>query len=461
MRWLTVVSLLLILSACNTQDKGGQKGTQNAKTMTDRFMPPDWVRGTTIYEVNIRQYTPEGTFNAFAGHLPRLKELGVKTLWFMPVTPIAQKNKKGSLGSYYACSDYTSINPEFGTLEDFKSLVSLAHELGFKVILDWVANHTGWDHHWTVDHPDYYLKDSATHDFLKASGMDDIIELDFNNPALRKEMTEAMKFWVKEFDIDGFRCDLASWVELDYWLEARPLVDAVKPLFWLGEYDELEKPEYGKAFDASYSWGWMHRTEDFFKKQLPLDTLTHLLHQYDALGDTTIRAWFTTNHDENSWNGTEFEKYGSMFKALAVFSFTWNGIPLLYSGQELGNTKRIDFFDKDTIVAGPWATELTGFYQSLIKLKSTHPALRAGDTAVSTFRLTTTDDRHVLAYLRKYGEREVLVVLNLSDQGDLHFDISSSEVTGIFKNAFSGAANDFTREKSFELQAWEFAVYEK
>ncbi len=461
MRWLTVVSLLFILSACNTKEKGGQTGTQNAKTMTDRFMPPDWVRGTTIYEVNIRQYTPEGTFNAFAGHLPRLKELGVETLWFMPVTPIAQKNKKGSLGSYYACSDYTSINPEFGTMDDFKSLVSLAHQLGFKVILDWVANHTGWDHHWTVEHPDYYLKDPATNDFLKASGMDDIIELDFNNPALRKEMTDAMKFWVKECDIDGYRCDLASWVELDYWLEARPQVDAVKPLFWLGEYDELEKPEYGKAFDASYSWGWMHRTEDFFKKQLPLDTLTNLLHQYDALGDTTLRAWFTTNHDENSWNGTEFEKYGSMFKALAVFSFTWNGIPLLYSGQELGNTKRIDFFDKDTIMAGPWAAELTGFYQSLIKLKSSHPALKAGDTTVTTYRLKTTDDRHVLAFLRKKGEREVLVVLNLSDQQDLHFDISSNEVTGLFKNTFSGAANDFTREKSFELQAWEFMVYEK
>lgn len=461
MRWLPAFSLLIFLSACNMQDKGSAAGTQNKKTMTERFIPPDWVRGTSIYEVNIRQYTPEGTFNAFAQHLSRLKQLGVKTLWFMPVTPIAQKNKKGSLGSYYACSDYTSINPEFGTMDDFKSLVSQAHEMGFKVILDWVANHTGWDHHWTKEHPEYYLKDPATNDFLRASGMDDIIELDFSNPELRKEMTEAMKFWVKECDIDGFRCDLAFWVELDYWLEARPQVDAIKPLFWLGEYDELEKPEYGKAFDASYSWSWMHRTEDFFKKQLPLDTLTGLLRQYDELGDTTMRAWFTTNHDENSWNGTEFEKYGSMFKALAVFSFTWNGIPLLYSGQELGNTKRIDFFDKDAIVAGPWAAELTAFYQSLLKLKSTNLALLAGDAGVTTYRLKTTDDRHVLAFLRKKGEREVLVVLNFSDQKDLHFDITDSQVNGMYTNVFSGAANDFTNEKSFEMQDWEFLVYEK
>ncbi len=456
MRCLPVLFLLPLLIAC-----GGTTDKKLKQTMNGRYEPLEWVRGTRIYEVNVRQYTPEGTFNAFAQHLPRLKELGVETLWFMPVTPIAQKNKKGSMGSYYACSDYTSINPEFGTMDDFKTLVKQAHEMGFKVIIDWVANHTGWDHHWTTEHPEYYLKDSATNNFLRASGMDDIIELDFSNPALRKAMTEAMQFWVRECDIDGFRCDLAFWVELDYWQEARPQVDAIKPMFWLGEYDELEKPEYGQVFDASYSWAWMHRTEEFYKKQLPLDTLITLLHQYDAVGDSTMRAWFTSNHDENSWNGTEFEKYGSLFKALAVFSFTWNGIPLLYSGQELGNTKRIDFFDKDAIVPGPWAEELTRFYQSLLRLKATHPALRAGDKNVSTYRLNTSADKQVLAYLRKSGEREVLVVLNFSDQRNLHFDITDPQVTGVYKNVFSGAANDFTVEKSFEMQGWEFLVYER
>jgi len=166
--------------------------------MINRFKPVDWSHNTNIYEVNVRQYTEQGTFNAFAQHLQRLKEMGVKTLWFMPITPIAKKNMKGSLGSYYACSDYTSINPEFGTLDDFKNLVKQAHEMGFKVIIDWVANHTGWDHIWTKKHPDYFLKDSATNDFKIASGMDDIIELDFKNPALRKDMKAAIQFWVKE-----------------------------------------------------------------------------------------------------------------------------------------------------------------------------------------------------------------------------------------------------------------------
>lgn len=436
------------------------KTQKNISSMQTRFKPVEWMHNTNIYEVNIRQFTAAGTFNAFVQELPRLKDMGVKTLWFMPVTPIAQKNKKGSLGSYYACSDYTAINPEFGTLDDFKSLVKQAHEMGFKVIIDWVANHTGWDHRWTKEHPEYFLKDSATNDFKRASGMDDIIELDFSNKDLRMAMKEAMKFWVTECDIDGFRCDLAFWVELDFWKEARKELDAVKPLFWLGEFDELEKPEYGEAFDASYTWTWMHKTEDFYKKSGTLDTLFTVLKRYDDLGDSTTRAWFTTNHDENSWNGTEYEKYGDMAKSLAVFSATWNGIPLLYSGQELPNLKRLEFFEKDVI---KWNTknELHDFYKVLLNLKTNNPALRSGDPTVQTFRIKTSDPKNIFAYLRKSGSREVLVVLNLSKQKDLHFDILDSIVTGTFRNAFSGSANDFTTEKSFEMQGWEYLVYDK
>ena len=428
--------------------------------MINGFKPVEWSHNTNIYEVNVRQYTAEGTFNAFAQELQRLKEMGVKTLWFMPITPIAQKNKKGSLGSYYACSDYTSINPEFGTLDDFKSLVKQAHEMGLKVIIDWVANHTGWDHKWTKEYPEYFQKDSTTKDFKIASGMDDIIELDFKNPALRKAMKDAMQFWVTECDIDGFRCDLAFWVELDFWKEARKELDAVKPLFWLGEFDELEKPEYGEAFDASYSWTWMHKTEDFYKKHEALDTLLTVLNKYDDLGDSTMRAWFTTNHDENSWNGTEYEKYDNMAKSLAVFSATWNGIPLLYSGQELPNKKRIKFFDKDAI-SWTGTNELEEFYKTLLNLRTNNPALRSGDPLVQTFRIKTSDDKNVFAYLRKNGSKEVLVVLNLSGPKGLRFDILDSNVTGIYKNVFSGAANDFTTGKSFEMQGWEYLVYEK
>jgi len=372
--------------------------------------------------------------------------------------PIAEKNRKGRLGSYYACSDYTSINPEFGSLEDFKEIVQQAHAMGMKVIIDWVANHTGWDHRWTREHPEYYLRDSATGDFQIASGMDDIIELDFSNPDLRAAMIDAMKFWVETCDIDGFRCDLAFWVELPFWREARDKLDAIKPLFWFGEYDELEKPEYADVFDASYTWTWMHRAKDFYQQQGSLDSLLTVLDRYASLPNDRMRSWFTTNHDENSWNGTEFEKYGDMARALAVFSTTWPGVPLVYSGQEWGNLKRIEFFEKDTIQPGKDAEAFTRFYTSLLQLKKSNPALRSDSTA-TLIRLQTTAPESVLAYLRKQGSNSVLVVLNLTPQPDLHFEITDPRLSGRYRNIFSGASNDFTTDRSFEVQPWENLVY--
>jgi glycosidase len=457
---LPAAIVLFMLAACGTANQKEKNEITNNKSMTENFTPVDWAHTTNIYEVNLRQYTPEGSINAFAKNLPRLKDMGVKTLWFMPLTPIAQKNKKGSLGSYYACADYEAVSPEFGTLDDFKKLVKQAHELGFKVIIDWVANHTGWDHKWTKEHPDWYRKDSATGDFQIASGMDDIIELDFANKEMRKAMIEAMRFWITECDIDGFRSDLAFWVELDFWKEARLELEKTKKLFWLGELDPLENPEYMGTYDAAYTWTWMHKAKDFYQKHLPIASLDSVLHRYDAVGNKSMRAWFTTNHDENSWNGTEYEKYGDMAKALAVFSCTWNGIPLLYSGQELPNKKRLKFFDKDSI---EWTGKngLHDFYKTLLNLHSDHPALRAGYEQAKTFRLKTSDDAHVFAYLRKNGEKEVLVILNLSKNKNLHIEITDERVSGIFKNIFSGAANDFTTKKSVGMQAWDYLVYEK
>lgn len=449
-----IITLIILLAGCNNNSSPA-----NSTSMDSVFKPPDWTHQTNIYEVNVRQYTKEGTFNAFAKELRRLREMGVEVLWFMPVTPISQKNKKGVLGSYYACSDYTAINPELGTLEDFTNLVSEAHVQGFKVIIDWVANHTGWDHIWTKEHPEWYETDSLTNDFRIASGMDDIIELDFDNREMRKAMIDAMKFWVKKCDIDGFRADLAFWVELDFWVEARKELEKTKELFWLGELDPLEHPEYMGVFDAAYTWTWMHKTREFYQNQLPISSLDTILQKYEAIGNGSMRAWFTSNHDENSWNGTEYEKYGDMTGALAVFSCTWNGIPLIYSGQELPNKKRLKFFEKDTI---QWTAvnELHGFYKLLLNLHSTHPALRAGDGNAKTWRLETSDDEHVFAYLRKTGVKEVLVLLNLS-KTDLRFQLTDKKVSGKFKNVFSGAANDFTIDKSFEMQAWEWLVYEK
>ena len=414
----------------------------------------DWICNTNVYEVNLRQYTQEGTFNSFSKHLPRLKDMGVQTLWFMPITPISEKLKKGTMGSYYACSDYISINPEFGTINDFKLLVKQAQSMGFKVIIDWVANHTGWDHIWTIEHPEWYEKDESTGDFKRASGMDDIIELDFRNKQMRKAMIEAMKFWIRECDIDGFRCDLAFWVELDFWIEAKAELDKVKELFWLAEADALDSPEYMQVFDAAYTWTWMHRTEEFYKKGFLLHDLLHVLDRYQQAPG--IKAWFTSNHDENSWNGSEYEKYGDAAKMLAVFSCTWPGIPLIYSGQELPNVKRLWFFEKDTI---EWKDnpELHNFYKTLLQAQTTNPALRS-DSALH--RIHSSGDEKVLGYLRKNQDDEVLVLLNFSPD-PIRLELFDHRAEGSFKNIFTGKEVNLDHQRNFILEGWDFLVYIK
>jgi len=417
----------------------------------------EWIYHTNIYEVNFRQYTREGTFNAFLPELPRLREMGVETLWFMPVTPIAKAMMKGTMGSYYACSDYTSINPEFGSIDDFKKLVNRCHELGFKVILDWVANHTGWDHIWTTQHPEYFVRDKNGN-FKAAQGMDDIIELDYNNPELVKAMIAAMKFWVETCDIDGFRCDLAAWVELHFWETARPELEKIKPLLWLGEFDVLENPDYMKVFDVAYAWRWMHTTETFYQKQRNVDVLRELLKNYaDNYPPKTTGLYFTSNHDENSWNGTEFEKYGEMAMALAVFSFTWAGVPLLYSGQELPNEKRLQFFDKD-VIAWNGRYELSDFFKKLLHLHSVNPALAFWGKDNETVILTIASDNHILAFYRKSGNNIVLVLLNLSPYPSA-FSISGTAFKSSFTELFTEENRTIPGNEMFQLNAWGYKVY--
>lgn len=413
----------------------------------------DWIRHTNIYEVNLRQYTPEGTIQAFAAHLPRLKDMGVETLWFMPITPIAQLNRKGSMGSPYACSDYTAVAEEFGTLEDFKTLVYEAHDMGFKVILDWVANHTGWDHWWTFEHPYWYEKDEHSGNFKKASGMDDIIELDFKNKDMRKAMIEAMAFWVKETGIDGFRCDLAFWVELDFWQEAKPQLEKIKPLLWLGELDSLDNPEYMQVYDAAYTWKWMHKAEQFIKGGASFSDLIGVLHQYNGVAG--YKAWFTANHDENTWNGTEYEKYNGLAKALAVFSCTWPGVPLIYSGQESPNYKRLQFFEKDPIEWKP-ICELHTFYQTLLRLKKHHPAL---DTDAANEISLADDSQKVLAFKRSATGKEVVVLLNFSNEEKTFY--LNEKVEGGYTEVFTGDHVDFSLNKEWRLHPWGFAVLAK
>ena len=421
------------------------------------FEPLDWTHQSNIYEVNLRQYSPEGDFRAFAREMPRLRDMGVQVLWFMPITPIATEKRKGTLGSYYACGDYTSTNPEYGSIDDFRSLVTQAHALGLKVIIDWVANHTGYGHSWTHTHPEYFKKNEHG-DFYDTNGWDDVIDLDYGNPALRQAMIDAMDFWVRETDIDGFRCDMAMLVPLDFWVEARHQLDRRKKLFWLAECEELH---YHDAFDATYAWEWMHKTEDFAKGRTDIAGLDWLLNKINAnYPPAALKVWFTSNHDENSWNGTEYEKYGNLTLPLAVFSATWNGMPMIYSGQEAPNYKRLAFFDKDPIAwNGHYA--LHGFYKKLLTLHATHPAARGGDPAVQTRRLHTDADAQVFSFVRQNGEAVMLVVLNLSDRPDFFVRFHDDLPGGWYEELFSGEQVDFSIKKGVHLHAWGYKVFTK
>jgi alpha-amylase len=418
-------------------------------------MHPKWSYSANIYEINLRQYTPEGTFGAFLKHLPRLKDMGIKILWFMPVTPISNLGRLGSLGSYYAVKSYTETNQEYGTLDDFKNLVNEAHKLDFKVIIDWVANHSGNDNIWIAEYPEFYCYDT-NHQIIHPDGWADVSKLNYDIPELRTTMIEAMKFWIEECNIDGYRCDMAHLVPLDFWVEAKKvLCQSKEDLFWLGE---CEEPDYQEVFDATYTWRWMHASEEFYHGRMNLQSLLTVLYksvtEFPCIG---FRAYFTSNHDENSWNGTEYEKYGDAAKLMAVFCCTWNGNPMIYSGQETANKKRLKFFDKDPI---EWdgKFELHDFYKTLLILHSSNEALRAGDPDILTKIVSHPDDPQIFSYLRKNGNHQVLVALNCSS-AEINFQVK--EVQGVFRNVFGGRDVNFDHEDYMFLRGWDFLVFEK
>ncbi len=425
--------------------------------MSTDYKRAAWLHTTNIYEVNLRQYSSEGTFNAFSKELPRLRDMGVEVIWFMPIHPIGEKNRKGALGSYYSIRDFKAVNPEFGTADDFKELITKAHALGMKVIMDWVANHAAWDNVWTKDHPEFFERD-ASGNFRAPYDWTDVIQIDHTCEAEQDAMVDAMKYWVTHFDIDGFRADLAHLTPLTFWKKARTAIEPLKEnLFWLAETEEIS---YHEVFDASFTWEWMHKSESYCKGQSAMADLKNILHRYyGAFPASAYRMYFTSNHDENSWNGTEYEKYGDAAAALAVFSTTWNGIPLIYSGQELPNRKRLKFFDKD-VIEWTGTNELHGFYKTLLSLRKTNPALRASDAAVNSFMLNSAADEQVLAYLRKNGEYEVFVLLN-PGKDTARFSIGDDIVTGTYREVFTGECQLLNAASVIELPPGAYRVFEK
>lgn len=426
------------------------------KILPSNFTPPLWSAQSNIYEVNLRQYSSAGTFKAFEKHLPRLKSMGVEILWFMPITPIGiagRKMNSAELGSYYAVKDYRAVNEEFGTMAEWRGLVKHAHSMGFKVITDWVANHTSPDNPWITTHTDFYLRDSLGN-IVSPYDWTDTRKLNYANAELRDSMIDAMKFWLRETDIDGFRCDVAGDVPDDFWKQCITSLKKIKNVFMLAEG---EKPSlHAAGFDEIYTWSIMHAMKDLYASKITLSGFDSVInHNIKVYPKNAYRLYFTTNHDENSWNGTEFEKYGEAYKTFAVFTQTmYQSIPLIYSGQEVPNKKRLKFFVKDTIQWDKY--EMAPFYTTLLKLRKSTSALSAD---ASYKRIVTANDVAIFAYLREKAGHKVFVILNLSNQPQ-SFTIKDNSIYGEPLNIFLGVKEKLIREHVYSVEPWGYIVYD-
>ncbi len=450
---MSFIIVAFLWSACKQQPTEiiGQ-----SKLPDSEVSHPDWSSNASIYEVNIRQYTPEGTILAFVKHLPRLKDLGVDILWLMPVNPIGELNRKGTLGSYYSIKDYEAVNPEYGTLEDLKLLVDRAHEMDMKVILDWVANHTSWDNILTVEHPEWYEKDTAGN-LVSPYDWTDVLQLDYDQQELWDYMIGAMKYWITEADVDGFRCDVAGMVPTEFWNRARRELDQVKPVFMLAE---AEKPELlVSAFDMDYGWEFHHIMNKVAQGTMNVVDMKNYFRKNDSIcPGNAYRMYFTSNHDENSWQGTEFERMGDAAPIMAVLSVTAPGMPLIYSGQEAGLDKRLRFFEKDTI---KWdgGQEYSEFYRILFSLKERNRAVWNGNEGGLMEILPLENDSVVLAFYRQKDTDRILALFNFSKEKQ-EIKLRKFAWPGNYTDVFTGDELTIRKRALFKLEPWDYRIFE-
>lgn len=404
-----------------------------------------------IYEVNVRQFTEEGTFKAFQSYLPQLKELGVDILWFMPIHPIGKTNRKGSLGSYYSIRDYKGVNPEFGTLEDFKNLVDEAHQLGMFVMLDWVAGHTAWDHPWISAHPEWYLKDENGNIIPPNPDWTDVAGLDFDNSEMLQALEDDMTYWVEEVGIDGYRCDAAYNISIPFWKKAISRLNAIKPVAMLAESDGNHKGGYPliELFHMSYDWSGHHKLNQVAKGNMnATDLANHLLEVQKNYSPEHAVMTFTSNHDENSWQGTVEERMGEASEIMAVLTYAMPGVPLIYSGQEYGLDKRLAFFEKDFIPKKE--SRFMHLYKTLNALKKRTSALDVGKYP-ATLSVLETDNENVLAFSRTKGNDSIYFVANCSAVPQT----VQLEVSGTYNDVFGNAQRTLSE---LSLAPWEYIL---
>lgn len=415
----------------------------------------DWSRNSVIYEVNLRQFTPTGTIKEFREHLPRLKELGVDILWFMPIHPIGEQNRKGTLGSYYSVKDYFDLDQAYGTKDEFRELVKEIHSNGMYIILDWVANHTAWDNELTKTNPEYFKKDAEGNFVPPVPDWHDVIALDYSNRDVWNYMNGALEYWIREFNIDGYRCDVAGMVPIEFWNQLRPKLDAIKPVFMLAEDEASEM--HKKAFDMTYSWDLMHLMNRVAKGESKANEIIKLIQEEETkYPQDSYRMRFITNHDENSWNGTEYERLGEFTESFAVLTGIIPGMHLIYSGQEAGLNRRLEFFEKDSI---KWANHRMGYiYKKLNELKKKNSALINGNLGGDFYRVKSSSSNDVIVFMRRRGDEKILAIFNFSAIKS-ELKITDSNVVGDYIDWFSGNKVSLSKTTSISLRPYDYRVY--
>ena len=449
---LLIILFFLTYTSAMSQQTDSRYQPQKYVELTN----PDWVKNATIYELNIRQFSQEGTFKAIEKQLPRLKKMGINIIWLMPVQPIGVINRKGSLGSYYSVKDYLKVNPEFGTDKDFRSLVKAIHSQGMYVILDWVANHSSWDNPLATQHPEWYSRGrNGKFQSTPWRDYDDIIDFDYSQPGLRKYMTEALKFWVKEYDIDGYRCDVASFVPIDFWENARKELDAIKPVFMLAEAEDKEL--HRRAFDATYNWTLWNILHQIAINNKSVKTLgeAYIAEHVSIFPKEGIRMNFIDNHDKNSWEGNQYSNFGPALKAVTVFTVMMDGTPLVYSGQEAGLDRSLLFFERDPI---EWKKhENEALYTTLFALKHKNQALWNGNRGGEMVRIMNDKMDQIISFVREKNCDKVITFINLSmEKVQVNFDTSYD--SGNYTNLFTGKPQRISEKMTITMEPWEYLV---
>lgn len=414
----------------------------------------DWTRDAVLYQINTRHFTPEGTFRAAQEQLPRLKELGVDILWLMPIHPIGEQNRKGTLGSPYSVRDYYAVNPEFGTEEDFRAFVDAAHEQGFKVILDLVANHTAWDNALASEHPDWYEKDWKG-DFRPTPWWDwsDIIDLDWSQPGVREHVGLAMEYWVREFGVDGYRADVAGYVPVDFWEAMRARLEKLRPVFMLGEVQQTTW--HRAAFDATYAWDWHHTSKNIAKGAGNGESLYGYYAENESLWPReAMRLTYIENHDSNAWEGTIYENYGPALEAMTALAFAGEGLPLVHNGMEACNAKRLEFFERDPI---DWSQGEDCTYGDLLKqliaFRTANPALHNGKWGARMHKVENSAPKQLFAWVRQQDGNKVLGLFNLSGSA-VSAELTDALPAGTYREFGSGDTVAISAGDTIELPAW-------